>query len=220
VCARLRTSRFLRHLDLFKAGLEQVACQVHLADPLWQSFGDGPARLPCRDGQPAPAGQDPVALSQGRQWRVAELDGVDAHDRVSAMVADTEGGEVAHAESCPAARASVCGYRDRHGGEVQADQAGAGPAGNLAAVTAAPAGQVDEDLPGRYPQRGCHLGYAGPGEQAVGDDLWRQAERPLEDQGACRGIRDVRVPRVEAWTIHHEGQHLSHGRAPGAARAA
>ena len=119
------------------------------------------------------------------------------------MVADPQGGEVTHAEPGPAARSPVCGDRDRHRGEVQADQAGAGPAGNLAAVTAAPAGHVDEDLPGRHPQRSGHLGYPGTGEQAVGDDLRRQAERPLEDKGACRGIRDVRVPRVEAWRIHH-----------------
>jgi hypothetical protein len=44
---------------------------------------------------------------------------------------------------------------------------------------------------------------SGTCEQAVGDDLWRQAERPLEDKAARRGIRDVRVPRVEAWRIHH-----------------
>src|SRR5215813_3927916 len=90
-------------------------------------LGDGPARLPCRDGQPASAGQDPAALS-GRQLQVAELDGVDAHDRVSAMVADPEGGEVAHAEPGSAARPCVCGARDRHCEEIQADRAGAGPA--------------------------------------------------------------------------------------------
>jgi hypothetical protein len=86
---------------------------------------------------------------------------------------------------------------------VQAGQAGAGPAGNLAAVTAAPAGQVDEDLPGRHLKRGFHLGYAVTSEQAVGDDLRRQAERALDDKGACRGLRDVSVPRVEAWRIRH-----------------
>ena len=133
------------------------------------------------------------------------------------MVADPGGGEVAHAEPGPAARSPVCGDRDRHRGEVQAGQAGAGPAGNLAAVTAAPAGQIDEDLPGRHLERSGYLGYPGPGERAVGDDLWRQAERLLEDQGACRGIRDVRVPRVEAWRIHHA---VSISEQRGAARAA
>lgn len=68
------------------------------------------------------------------------------------MVPQPGGGEVAHAEPGPAARAAVRGDRDRHGGEIQAGQAGAGPAGDLAAVTAAPAGQVDEDLP-RAPVR-------------------------------------------------------------------
>ena len=90
--------------------------------------------------------------------RVAELDGVDAHDRVSAMVPQPGGGEVARAEPCPAARPAARGDRDRHRGEIQAGQAGTGLAGNLAAVTAAPAGQVDEDLPGRHRQRGRHLG--------------------------------------------------------------
>jgi hypothetical protein len=47
-----------------------------------------------------------------------------------------------------------------------------------------------------------------------------QAERPLEAQGAGRGIRGVRVPRVEARSIRHESQHLKAARAPGTARAA
>jgi hypothetical protein len=118
------------------------------------------------------------------------------------------------------ARPSLSGDRDRHSGEVQSDQAGAGPAGNLAAVTAASAGQVDEDLPGRHLKRGCHLGYAGTGEQAVGDDLWWQAERSLEDKAACRGIRDVCVPRVEAWRIHHGVSISGRPGAEGRARAA
>ena len=39
-------ARFVRHLDLLEAGLEQIACQVHLAEPRWHPPGDGPHGSP------------------------------------------------------------------------------------------------------------------------------------------------------------------------------
>jgi NAD(P)-dependent dehydrogenase (short-subunit alcohol dehydrogenase family) len=48
------------------------------------------------------------------------------------------------------------GDGDRHGGEVQANQASTGPPGHLPTVTAATAGQVDEGPAGRQPQRRRH----------------------------------------------------------------
>lgn len=151
----------------------------------------------------ASAGQDPAALPQGGQGRVAELDGIDAHDRVSAVVPEPRSDEVGHAEPGLAARPAAGGDGDRYSGEIQAHQAGAGPAGDLMAVAASPTSQVDEDLPRCHPQGGDHLGEASPGEQAIGDDLRRKAERALENPGPRRGIRGVRVPRVEGRGIRH-----------------
>jgi hypothetical protein len=83
------------------------------------------------------------------------------------MIPEPGGSEVAHAEPCPVARSAVRGDRDRHGGEVQAGQAGAGPAGDLAAVTAAPAGQVNEDLPGPTCSAAATSAMPAPGSRLL-----------------------------------------------------
>jgi hypothetical protein len=136
---------------LLKTSVGEIAGQVHPAGPLRQSLVGWADRFPRRDRQPAAIGQDPAALAQGCQRRVAELNGINAHDRVDTPITQPQGGEVGHAEPGVIARLAARGDSDRHRGAIQAYQARAGPAGNLAAITSAAAGQVDENLPWSQP---------------------------------------------------------------------
>jgi hypothetical protein len=199
---RLTPGRAVLDLDGGEARGVEVVAEPDLAEPLGYSLVVRVERFPAGQRDAPARRQDPAQLGERRV--AAELDRVHAEHGVGAAVFQSGVGHVGDAvigvlSQDPGERP---GADQRLLGKVDTGERGPGTAGDLQAVRAPAAGQVEQPIPRFQRERGHDLRQRVPRQQAVGDHRRGHSQVPAHDLVADGEPGAVRVPFVEALGGH------------------